>query len=109
MPLLPVIRDNLPSNSECHVAGSRIHRPFEPGFVGECDQLVWFRVPRSLRILSCLLGRHLHLWILLGRLGLHLLRDLAALAPELSSFGFPTLLSGRSRSASLFTPLGVSI
>ena len=21
-----------------------IHRPFEPGFVGECDQLVWFRV-----------------------------------------------------------------
>ena len=40
----------MPSNSECHVVGSKpcmqpgIRRPFEPGFVGECDQLVWFRV-----------------------------------------------------------------
>ena len=38
-----------------------------------------------------------------------MLWDLAPLAPELSSFGSPTLPSGRSRFASLFTPCGVSI
>ena len=86
-----------------------IRRPGEFHLVGECDQLVWVVVSRSLRFFTHLPPGHLQFWTLPGHACLHLFWDLASLAPELSSFGLPTLPSGRSRSASLFTACGVPI